>query len=92
MSAKAKGSESAAQELSEEEQASVELSRMITELNEVRMRLDSVVRKIGSTNSLEIDIAEEDAGSVDVLRNRIVDQVDRIREKLVLRARTLNDS
>ncbi len=68
--------------------ANVEISRMITELNEVRMRLDSVVRKIGDTAGGEV-LADGNSDSVDRMRLKLVDQLDRIREKLVERSRTL---
>ncbi len=70
------------------EQASVEISRMITELNEVRMRLDSVVRKIGDTAGSDI-FGDGQIESIDNLRLKLVDQLDRIREKLVVRSRAL---
>jgi len=75
----------------EDEQAAMELSRMISELNEVRMRLDSVVRKIGDTAAEALTEAGQ-VESVNKLRLRMVDQLDRIREKLVLRARSLEHS
>lgn len=75
----------------DDDQAAMELSRMISELNEVRMRLDSVVRKIGDTAAEALTEAGQ-VESVNKLRLRMVDQLDRIREKLVLRARSLEHS
>jgi hypothetical protein len=68
--------------------AGVEISRIITELNEVRMRLDSVVRKIGETAGSDI-LGDGQVGSIDEFRLKLVDQLDRIREKLVERSRAL---
>lgn len=71
-----------------DDQASIEISRMIAELNEVRMRLDSVVRKIGDREGADI-LGDGQGESVDRLRLKLVDQLDRIREKLVARSRAL---
>jgi hypothetical protein len=71
-----------------DDSASIEISRMIAELNEVRMRLDSVVRKIGDTAGADI-LGDGQNGSVDKLRLKLVDQLDRIREKLVERSRAM---
>jgi hypothetical protein len=71
-----------------DDHANVEISRMITELNEVRMRLDSVVRKIGATAGGEV-LVDGRAYTVDKMRLELVDQLDRIREKLVQRSRAL---
>ena len=75
----------------EDEQAAKELSCMISELNEVRMRLDSVVRKIGDT-AAEVLAEAGQVDNVTKVRLKMVDQLDRIREKLVLRARSLQHS
>jgi len=72
----------------DEDQAAIEISRMIAELNEVRMRLDSVVRKIGDTGGADI-LSDAHGESVGTLRLRLVHQLDRIREKLVARSRAL---
>ena len=68
--------------------AGVEISRIITELNEVRMRLDSVVRKIGDTAGSDI-LGDGQVENIDKIRMKLVDQLDRIREKLVERSRAL---
>jgi hypothetical protein len=52
------------------------------------MRLDSVVRKIGETAGSDI-LGEGQVGSIDELRLKLVDQLARIREKLVERSRAL---
>jgi hypothetical protein len=81
----------------DDERAAMELSSMISELNEVRMRLDSVVRKIGvsAAEALMEAGSTGPAGPTDSaikFRLKMVDQLDRIREKLVLRARSLHHS
>lgn len=72
-----------------DQRASIEISRMITELNEVRMRLDSVVRKIGDSAGSDILGDGQHNESIDKVRVKLVDQLDRIREKLVERSRAL---
>ena len=71
-------------DLSEKERVAMELSRMISELNEVRMRLDSVVRKLAETTREE----SQDDDTVEMLerlRLTLASQLDRIRQKLVAR-------
>ena len=67
-----------------DEQARVEISRMISELNEVRMRLDAVIRKLacGEENSARRSPAFENA---ETLRVQLAGQLDRIRQKLLAR-------
>jgi hypothetical protein len=58
------------------------ISHMISDLNEVRMRLDYVVRKLADTQRDEV----EDPGGVETVeafRVQLAGQFDRIREKLV---------
>ena len=64
------------------ERANQEISRMISDLNEVRMRLDSVVRKLADSQRGD----GKDAGSaetVEAVRVALASQLDKIREKLV---------
>jgi len=65
-------------------QAEADLSRMITELNEVRMRLDTIVRKL-ATSAVELPDTRETVDDVERLRMRLVGKLDRIREGLVTR-------
>jgi hypothetical protein len=72
------------EDFTENERVTMELSRMIAELNEVRMRLDSVVRKLAETTRQEAP----DDDTVEVLerlRLTLASQLDRIRQKLVAR-------
>jgi hypothetical protein len=73
-----------AEEVAEKERMTMELSRMISELNEVRMRLDSVVRKIAETSRAESD-SEDGFETLERLRMALASQLDRIRYKLVAR-------
>ena len=71
-------------DLTENERVAMELSRMISELNEVRMRLDTVVRKLAETTREE----SQDDDTVEMLerlRLTLASQLDRIRQKLVAR-------
>ena len=63
------------------------ISRMISDLNEVRMRLDYVVRKLADTQR---DDVEDPAGAetVEAFRVQLAGQFDRIREKLVAKIPT----
>jgi hypothetical protein len=71
-------------DLSDKERVTMELSRMISELNEVRMRLDSVVRKLADTTRQ--DSPDDDTVEVlERLRLTLASQLDRIRQKLVAR-------
>lgn len=66
------------------ERLRADMSRMITELNEVRMRLDAIVRRLdtgGSPERSHADVAEQ----AERLRVRLAGQVDRIRQKLLER-------
>jgi hypothetical protein len=65
-------------------EAQAELSRMISELNEVRMRLDAIVRKLAES---AMDVAEptETVDDVEQVRMRLLGKLDRIRERLVTR-------
>jgi hypothetical protein len=72
------------QEDSERERMAMELSRMISELNEVRMRLDSVVRKLAESSRADSD-AEDGVETLERLRLALAAQLDRIRYKLVAR-------
>jgi hypothetical protein len=68
----------------ERSDAAADLSRMIAELNEVRMRLDAIVRKL-SQSAVELPSSEETVDDVERLRMRLVGKLDRIREQLVTR-------
>jgi hypothetical protein len=71
-------------DLSDKERVTMELSRMISELNEVRMRLDSVVRKLADTTRQ--DSPDDDTVEMlERLRLTLASQLDRIRQKLVAR-------
>jgi hypothetical protein len=71
-------------EVSEKERVAMELSRMISELNEVRMRLDSVVRKLAETTRQEFP-QDDTVETLERLRLTLASQLDRIRNKLVAR-------
>jgi hypothetical protein len=71
-------------ELFEQERVTMELSRMIAELNEVRMRLDSVVRKLAETTRRE-SADDDTVETLERLRLTLASQLDRIRQKLVAR-------
>jgi hypothetical protein len=71
-------------DLSENERVAMELSRMISELNEVRMRLDTVVRKLAETTREESQ-DDETVEMLERLRLTLASQLDRIRQKLVAR-------
>lgn len=65
-----------------DEREAREVSRMISELNEVRMRLDAVLRKLADSTR----VADGVGGTVDdldALRVRLNSQLDRLRYKLV---------
>jgi hypothetical protein len=64
--------------------AAAQLSQMISELNEVRMRLDAVVRKLAESAS-DVTGSNEAVDEVERLRLRLVGKLDQIREKLVVR-------
>jgi hypothetical protein len=61
-----------------------ELSRMISELNEVRMRLDAIVRKL-ATSALDVANSRDTVDDVERLRMRLLTKLDRVREQLVTR-------
>ena len=64
------------------EKETQDISRMISDLNEVRMRLDYVVRKLADTQ--RDDVHDSDgAETVEAFRVQLAGQFDRIREKLV---------
>jgi hypothetical protein len=69
---------------SERERVAMELSRMISELNEVRMRLDAVVRKLADTTREETS-DDDSVEMLERLRLTLASQLDRIRQKLVSR-------
>ena len=71
-------------ERSEKERVAMELSRMISELNEVRMRLDAVVRKLADTTREETS-DDDSVEMLERLRLTLASQLDRIRQKLVAR-------
>lgn len=68
----------------ENERVAMELSRMISELNEVRMRLDAVVRKLAETTRQESP-DDDTVETLERLRLTLASQLDRIRNKLVAR-------
>jgi len=72
------------QDFSQKERVAMELSRMISELNEVRMRLDSVVRKLAETTRQE-STDDDTVETLERLRLTLASQLDRIRSKLVAR-------
>ena len=67
-----------------EDTVEADLSRMISELNEVRMRLDAIVRKL-ATSALDVDGSRETVDDVERLRMRLLGKLDRVREQLVTR-------
>lgn len=71
-------------DLPENERIAMELSRMISELNEVRMRLDAVVRKLAETTRQESP-DDDTVETLERLRLTLASQLDRIRNKLVAR-------
>jgi hypothetical protein len=71
-------------DLPEKERIAMELSRMISELNEVRMRLDAVVRKLAETTRQESP-DDDTVETLERLRLTLASQLDRIRNKLVAR-------
>ena len=71
-------------DVSEKQRLTMELSRMISELNEVRMRLDSVVRKLAETTREESS-DDDTVEMLERLRLTLASQLDRIRYKLVAR-------
>ena len=77
----------------DDERLRTEFVLMLSDLNEVRMRLDAVVRRLGPS-ALGPEHRREHPGdearSVERLRARLSSQLDRIREKLL--ARMPNDS
>lgn len=68
-----------------------ELSSMISDLNEVRMRLDSVVRRLGQTDG-DGDLEGAERARLEQLRVQLSGTLDRIREKLVTRMPRTPDS
>jgi hypothetical protein len=69
------------------EKETLAISRMISDLNEVRMRLDYVVRKLADTQRNDV----EDPGgaeTVEAFRVQLAGQFDSIREKLVAKIPT----
>jgi hypothetical protein len=72
------------EDFTENERVTMELSRMIAELNEVRMRLDSVVRKLAETTRQESP-DDDTVEMLERLRLTLASQLDRIRQKLVAR-------
>jgi hypothetical protein len=71
-------------DVSEKQRLTMELSRMISELNEVRMRLDSVVRKLAETTREESS-DDDTVEMLERLRLTLASQLDRKRYKLVAR-------
>jgi hypothetical protein len=71
-------------DLSAKERVAMELSRMISELNEVRMRLDAVVRKLAETTRQESP-DDDTVEMLERLRLTLASQLDRIRHKLIAR-------
>lgn len=71
-------------DLPDNERVAMELSRMISELNEVRMRLDAVVRKLAETTRQESP-DDDTVETLERLRLTLASQLDRIRNKLVAR-------
>jgi hypothetical protein len=72
------------EDFTENERVTMELARMIAELNEVRMRLDSVVRKLAETTRQESP-DDDTVEMLERLRLTLASQLDRIRQKLVAR-------
>jgi len=79
--------------LASKQKLRTELSRMIADLNEVRMRLDAVVRKFGEQpmdpyigQGPDAERAQSEVSDrVEELRVELAKQLDRIRQKLVSR-------
>ena len=69
---------------SDDDRESRELARMISELNEDRMRLDAVVRKLADSTRTALGEGES-VDHVEGLRISLATQLDRIRQKLVSR-------
>jgi len=61
-----------------------ELSCMISDLNEVRMRLDAVIRRLASECG-ETPIDAQTRENAEDLRVQLAGQLDRIRQKLLAR-------
>ena len=73
-----------------DEQLRKELSVMLSELNELRMRIDAVVRRLadGDADAAGADhasVSADELRSMQALRARLSSQVDRIREKVIAR-------
>jgi hypothetical protein len=64
--------------------AEADLSRMISELNEVRMRLDALVRKL-THSAIDVPDSQDTVEDVERLRMRLLGKLDRVRERLVTR-------
>ena len=64
--------------------ARAELTRTISELNEVQMRLDAIVRRLAESVG-EVEGAGEAAAEMTALRLRLLGKLDRIRDELVVR-------
>lgn len=58
------------------------LTGTIAELNEVRMRVDAVIRRVAAASSPDSQATALSA-DIDALRLRLLGKLDRIREKLV---------
>ena len=73
-----------------EKQLRKELAVMLSELNELRMRIDAVVRRLadGEADAAGTDqtsVSADELRSMQALRARLSSQVDRIREKVIAR-------
>ena len=69
-----------------DEDLRTEVSIMLSDLNEVGMRLDAVVRRLGADGpGVGADDPGEELARMQVLRVRLSSQLDRIREKLLAR-------
>ena len=68
-----------------EERLRTEFALMLSDLNEVRMRLDAVVRRLGPAVLGSEQSGTDEMRSVEQLRARLSGQLDRIREKLLAR-------
>jgi hypothetical protein len=68
-----------------EERLRTEFALMLSDLNEVRMRLDGVVRRLGPAALGSEHSCTDEMRSVEQLRARLSGQLDRIREKLLAR-------
>lgn len=64
--------------------SAAEIIRTISELNEARMRLDTVVRKLVESTP-DTARGSETATDIEALRLRLIGKLDQIREKLVVR-------